>query len=32
MLGSSYWQEQGVPVIAHIDALHEIEQQSFALL
>ncbi len=32
MLGSSYWQEQGVPVIAHVDALHEIEQQSFALL
>ena len=24
MLGSSYWQEQGVPVIAHVDALHEI--------
>jgi glyoxylase-like metal-dependent hydrolase (beta-lactamase superfamily II) len=32
MLGSSYWQEQGVPVIAHIEALHEIEEQSFALL
>jgi glyoxylase-like metal-dependent hydrolase (beta-lactamase superfamily II) len=32
MLGSSYWQEQGVPVIAHIDALHEIEEQSFSLL
>ena len=32
MLGSSYWQEQGVPVIAHVDALHEIEEQSFALL
>ena len=32
MLGSSYWQEQGVPVIAHVDAAHEIEQQSFALL
>jgi rhodanese-related sulfurtransferase/glyoxylase-like metal-dependent hydrolase (beta-lactamase superfamily II) len=25
MLGSSYWQEQGVPVIAHIDTAHEIE-------
>jgi len=25
MLGSSYWQEQGVPVIAHVDAAHEIE-------
>jgi dienelactone hydrolase/glyoxylase-like metal-dependent hydrolase (beta-lactamase superfamily II) len=32
MLGSSYWQEQGVPVIAHVDAVHEIEEQSFALL
>lgn len=32
MLGSSYWQEQGVPVIAHVDALQEIEEQSFALL
>ena len=32
MLGSSYWREQGVPVIAHIDAAHEIEEQSFALL
>jgi glyoxylase-like metal-dependent hydrolase (beta-lactamase superfamily II)/dienelactone hydrolase len=32
MLGSSYWKEQGVPVIAHADAAHEIEEQSFALL
>jgi len=32
MLGSSYWQEQGVPVIAQVDAAHEIEEQSFALL
>ncbi len=32
MLGSNYWQEQGVPVIAHVDAAHEIEEQSFALL
>ena len=32
MLGASYWQDQGVPVIAHADAAHEIEQQSFALL
>ena len=32
MLGSGYWQEQGVPVIAHADAAHEIETQSFALL
>ncbi len=32
MLGSNYWQEQGVPVIAHVDAAHEIEEQSYALL
>jgi glyoxylase-like metal-dependent hydrolase (beta-lactamase superfamily II)/dienelactone hydrolase len=32
MLGSNYWREQGVPVIAHVDAAHEIEEQSFALL
>ncbi len=32
MLGSGYWREQGVPVIAHVDAAHEIETQSFALL
>jgi glyoxylase-like metal-dependent hydrolase (beta-lactamase superfamily II)/dienelactone hydrolase len=32
MLGASYWQEQGVPVIAHVDAAHEIEEQAFALL
>ena len=25
MLGSSYWQEQGVPVIAHVDTAREIE-------
>jgi len=32
MLGSNYWQGQGVPVIAHVDAAHEIKEQSFALL
>ncbi len=32
MLGSSYWQEQGAKVIAHVDAAHEIEEESFALL
>jgi glyoxylase-like metal-dependent hydrolase (beta-lactamase superfamily II) len=32
MLGSNYWKQQGVPVIAHVDAAHEIEEQSFALL
>ena len=25
MLGSNYWQEQGVPVIAHVETAHEIE-------
>jgi len=32
MLGSNYWQEQGAIVIAHVEAAHEIEEQSFALL
>jgi glyoxylase-like metal-dependent hydrolase (beta-lactamase superfamily II) len=32
MLGSNYWKQQGVPVIAQVDAAHEIEEQSFALL
>lgn len=31
-LGSNYWQEQDVPVIAHVDAAQEIEKGSFALL
>ena len=25
MLGNSYWSEQGVPILAHVDAAHEIE-------
>jgi glyoxylase-like metal-dependent hydrolase (beta-lactamase superfamily II) len=32
MLGSSYWQEQGAVVIAHEDAAHEIDENSFAIL
>ncbi len=32
MLGSSYWQEQGAVVIAHEDAAHEIQENSFAIL
>ncbi len=32
MLGSSYWQEQGATVIAHEQALHEIEENSYAIL
>jgi glyoxylase-like metal-dependent hydrolase (beta-lactamase superfamily II) len=31
-LGSNYWREQGVPVIAHVDAAEEIEQGAHALL
>ncbi len=31
-LGSNYWKEQGVPVIAHVDAAREIEEGSHALL
>ncbi len=29
MLGSSYWREQGVPVIAHAGAVHEIDQSPY---
>ena len=32
MLGSSYWQEQGVPVIAHVDTAHEIEKYGAEVL
>ncbi len=32
MLGSNYWQEQGVTVIAHEDAAHEIKENAFAIL
>ncbi len=31
-LGSNYWQEQGVPVIAHVDAAQEIEEGAHDLL
>ncbi len=31
-LGSAYWQEQGVPVIAHVDAAREIEERAFELM
>ena len=31
-MGSNYWHEQGVPVIAHVDAAAEIEEGSYALL
>ncbi|WP_050927552.1 MBL fold metallo-hydrolase [Aestuariivita boseongensis] len=26
MLGNSYWAEQGVPILAHVDAAHEFEE------
>ncbi len=32
MLGSGYWKEQGVPVIAHEDAAREIEDNAFAIM
>ena len=31
-LGSNYWQQQGVPVVAHVDAATEIEEGAYALL
>ncbi len=32
MLGMNYWQEQGVPVIAHVDAAREIEEHGVSIL
>ena len=32
MLGNGYWQDQGVPVLAHADAVHEIEESGSASL
>ena len=32
MLGNSYWSEQGVPILAHVDAAHEIEERGGAIL
>jgi len=32
VLGSNYWKEQGVPVIAHVDAAEEIEEGAYGLL
>ena len=31
-LGSNYWQEQGIIVIAHIDAKHELEEYGYDIL
>ena len=32
MLGNSYWSEQGVPILAHVDAAHEIETHGHRIL
>ncbi|MEL7098877.1 MAG: MBL fold metallo-hydrolase [Pseudomonadota bacterium] len=32
MLGASYWAEQGVPILAHVDAAHEIEERGHMIL
>jgi len=32
MLGNSYWAEQGVPILAHEDAAHEIEERGNRIL
>lgn len=32
MLGNSYWAEQGVPILAHTDAAHEIEERGNMIL
>ncbi|MEO0976503.1 MAG: MBL fold metallo-hydrolase, partial [Pseudomonadota bacterium] len=32
MLGNSYWAEQGVPILAHVDAAHEIEERGSQVL
>ncbi len=32
MLGNSYWVEQGVDILAHVDAIHEIEEEGDFIL
>ena len=32
MLGNSYWAEQGVPILAHVDAAREIEENGHRIL
>jgi len=32
MLGNSYWAEQGVPILAHVDAAHEFEDRGGQIL
>lgn len=32
ILGNNYWTEQGVPVVAHVDAAHEIEEYGGSII
>ncbi len=32
MLGNSYWAEQGVPILAHVDAAHEFDESGYRSL
>lgn len=32
MLGNSYWAEQGVPIVAHVDAAQEFEERGHSIL
>jgi len=32
VLGNSYWAEQGVPILAHVDAAHEMEERGKLIL
>lgn len=32
MLGNSYWSEQGVSILAHVDAAHEMEERGLQIL
>lgn len=32
VLGNNYWAEQGVPIVAHIDAAHEVEEYGGSIL
>jgi glyoxylase-like metal-dependent hydrolase (beta-lactamase superfamily II) len=32
ILGNSYWAEQGVPILAHVDAAHEIQERGHEIL
>lgn len=32
MLGNGYWAEQGVPILAHVDAAHEFEERGYLSL